>query len=123
MVAQEPREALRTAVGISTRAWLGLDRTGLPVALLGVAGSGVPTVGMPWMVGTADLEDEWVTLARLTPKIVGEMHDLYPVLTNHVDLRNDLAQDWLLWAGFDFIDADLRYGPEERPFLQFSRTR
>lgn len=118
-----PAEALQAALGVSTRAWLGVDRTGLPVAILGVAPSGVPEVGMPWMVGTSELETEWMALARMTPGIVGQMHDLYPVLTNHVDLRNGLAQDWLLWAGFKFIDADPRFGPEQRPFIQFSRTR
>lgn len=123
MTTQEPAEAIRAATAASTRAWLALDRTGLPMGVLGVASSGLPTVGMPWMVGTDGMEREWVAVAKLTPGIIEQMHDEFPVLTNHVDLRNGLSQDWLLWAGFKFIDVDLSFGPEGRPFIQFLRTR
>lgn len=119
----DPAEAVRTSVAVSERAWLMIDRTGLPVGLCGVAAAGVPGVGLPWMIGTEGLEDERLALARQTAGIVAEMHEGFPVLTNFVDARNDAAIDWLLWAGFHLIDADPRYGPEERLFLQFSKSR
>jgi hypothetical protein len=119
----DPGEALMASAAVSSRAWLMVDRTGLPMGVCGVAPSGHPRVGQPWMVGTDDLEAERIALARQTRGVVAEMHEDYPILTNFVDARNDAAIDWLLWAGFHLIDADPRYGPEERLFLQFSKVR
>lgn len=119
----DPKEAIMASAVVSSLGWLLLDRTGLPMGVCGVAPSVAPGVGMPWLVGTEGLHQEAFALARQTRAHVEAMHEWFPVLTNHVDARNDLALDWLLWAGFRLIDADPRYGPEERLFLQFYKSR
>ncbi|WP_109798679.1 hypothetical protein [Novosphingobium meiothermophilum] len=122
-VGGEPAEAVRQSVACSTRCWVGLDRTGLPVVLFGVAPSVIAGVGQPWLVATDASGRERVAFARLSRPYAEEMLEVYPVLTNFVDVRNEAALDWLVWAGFRFIDADPRHGPEKRPFIQFSRSR
>lgn len=116
-------EAMLASLQASSDAWLITDRSHLPIALTGVAPSAVPGVGTPWLVGTPGIRDEASSFARQTRRYVEEMHKDYRVLTNFVDARNTEAIDWLLFAGFNLIDADPRHGPEERLFLQFSRTR
>lgn len=100
-----------------------LDRDNTPVAILGVAPQGFPGVGAPWLIGAEGIEREAMALARQTVAHVDQMLDVYPVLTNHIDARNDLALNWLLWSGFDLIDAKSNYGPEGRLFLQFMKAR
>lgn len=121
--ADPPREALGFSVGQSDLCWLILDRTGLPMGVMGVAPSHHPKVGVPWLIGTPGLEEEGIAVLRQTRKHVDQMQELYPVLTNFVDARNDTSIGWLLWAGFRLIDADLRHGPEKRLFIQFSKSR
>lgn len=121
-VPGDPGEIIRASATASVLGWIILDRTGLPIGLFGAADGGLGRVGIPWMVGTPGLEQEAHALARHTRRYVGEMLRTFPVLTNFVDARNTAALDWLLWAGFHLIDADPRHGPEERLFLQFSRT-
>lgn len=119
----EPDVALLSSVQASSKAWLITDKTGLPIGLFGVAPSAHPDIGTPWLVGTPGLEDDGLSFAKQTRRYVAAMHEDYRVLTNFVDARNDAAIDWLLFAGFDLIDADLRHGPEQQLFFQFSRTR
>lgn len=119
----DPTEIIKASAAASSKAWLLLDRTGLPMGVMGAASSGLPDVGLPWMVGTDAMLLEGLAVGRQTRDHVSEMHEDYRVLTNFVDARNDVSIDWLLWAGFHLIDADPRHGPEERLFLQFSKSR
>lgn len=123
MLGTDPETAMLSSIQASSDAWLVTDRTNLPIALFGVAPSMVPSVGTPWMLGTPGIAAEATSFARQTRRYVEEVQARYRVLTNFVDARNTEAIDWLLFAGFDLIDADTSYGPEERLFLQFSRTR
>lgn len=88
-----------------------------------MAPSAHPDIGTPWLVGTSGLEANGLSFARQTRHYVDALHEDYRVLTNFVDARNDAAIDWLLFAGFNLIDAYPRHGPEARLFFQFSRTR
>ena len=122
-VVGDPQELLMRSAWASTLGWIMLDRTDEPVGVFGVAPQGTPRVGAPWLIGSSGIEREAVALARQTGAHVEQMLQAYPVLTNHIDARNDLALDWLLWAGFDLIDAKANYGPEQRLFLQFMKAR
>jgi len=105
----------------SAQSWIVLDRTGLPIAIFGVTGL-TPEVGFAWFLGTDGVTDEWVAIARQTPKFIRRMHELFPTLYTNVDARNDITVHWLSAAGFTLSDADPAYGPEGRLFLQFVRT-
>lgn len=107
----------------STKSWLILDRTGLPIGIMGVAPH--PTsegLGMAWMVGTDGVAEEALSIARQTRRYVEEMHEDYPILWNFIDARNELSLKWLEWSGFIIADAHLNFGPEGRLFYEFIRT-
>lgn len=115
-------EILLLSTLASSHAWIIVDTSGLPIGICGVAPTFFPDIGTPWMVGTEGIEREALSFIRGTRAVVSDMQAAYPILTNHVDVRNDAAMDWLLWAGFTFTDASPRYGVEGRPFIQFTRT-
>ncbi|WP_139375709.1 hypothetical protein [Sphingopyxis flava] len=119
----DPAEILQASAMGSTLGWVMVNATGLPVALFGVAPHGIPGVGVPWMVATPEALKERLSWARQTRRHVDEMLEVFPTLTNHIDARNDASLDWLLWAGFDLIDAKSNHGPEGRLFLQFMKAR
>lgn len=119
----DPEELISAGVEASSQCWLILDRTGLPIGVMGVAPSGAPGVGLPWMLGTDGVLREGHSIGRQTRHYVDLMQAEYPVLTNFIDARNEVSLAWLYRAGFHLIDADPAYGPEERLFFQFSRTR
>lgn len=121
-VGGDPVAAVALSALASTMAWVVVDRTGLPIAAFGVAPTFFPEIGTPWFVATPGLEPEALRVARGTRRYVAEMHRAYPILTNFVDVRNDLAQDWLLWAGFSFVDVTPRYGAAKVPFIQFTKA-
>jgi len=117
-----PVEVLKQSWAASARAWLILDRTGLPVAAFGVAPALAPDVGVVWMLGTDGVEMEWVAVARQTKAHLEQMHEDFGVLWNFIDARNELSLQWLLRSGFHLIDADAAHGPEKRLFFEFART-
>lgn len=106
----------------STATWLILDDTGLPIGVFGVSSHMVPKVGVAWMLGTPGILKNAHSVARQTRQYVGEMQDLYPILWANVDGRNELSMRWLEWSGFKLMDADANFGPENRLFLQYTRT-
>lgn len=121
--SEDPFWAIYESWEGSTVAWLILDASGLPVGIFGVAPHAALGVGIVWLLGTPELGRGAFTLARQTRHFVAQMQDLYPILWANVDGRNDASLQWLAWAGFALIDADPAFGPEERLFLQYVRTR
>lgn len=119
---EDPFWALVESWDQSTLAFLILDDTGLPIGAFGVAPHAAMKVGIAWLIGTPGIEAAALSVARQTKQFVQELQDIYPVLWANVDARNDLSIRWLEWAGFNMIDADPAFGPEERLFLQFIRT-
>jgi hypothetical protein len=106
----------------SVLSWLIVDEEGLPIGIMGVAPHVLPKLGIPWLLGTPGIETAALSIGRQTLRYVREMQTLFPILSVHVDARNDLSMRWLTWAGFNIIDADPAFGPEARLFLQFART-
>lgn len=118
----DPADALVASVEASTLSFLIVDRSGLPIAVFGVAPHGAPGLGIVWLMGTGGVLSEGLSVARQTRRYVEEMQELYPVLWNFVDDRNEVSIRWLQWAGFKIVDAHPAYGPERRLFYEFTRT-
>lgn len=118
----DPEDILRQSFELSTHAWFILDREDAPIAIFGVAPTASPGVGAVWMLGTDGVEREWVGVARQTRRYLDTMHESYHTLWNHIDARNELSLQWLLWSGFHLIDADPAYGVEGRLFYEFARV-
>lgn len=120
-VGGHPEVALFDSVDNSVRTFLILDRTSLPIGIFGVAAGPTPGLGVVWMMGTDGVLEEALSVARQTRRYVEELHELFPILWNYVDARNELSLKWLEWAGFDITDAHPNHGPEGRLFYEFSR--
>jgi hypothetical protein len=113
-----PEDALLIGIGISTEAWTGLI-DGKPVCIFGVApASMLGGIGVPWMVGTADIDKHAKAFLRRCKSYVKQMLRLYNYLVNYVDSRNTRAIAWLRWLGFTIYDA-APYGFDQAPFHRF----
>ena len=117
-----PEDALVLGIALSSRAWTW--HHGDEVVMVG----GVqphplkPGVGVPWALGSELVrvhKDYWLSQA---PVVVGWMHDLFPVLENHVDSRNHAAIGWLVRAGFTLHDA-VPLRPGGVPFHRFTKEK
>ena len=119
---EDPFWALFESWDASTRSWLIVDDTGLPIGIFGVAPHSAPGVGIAWLLGTEGIEADALSIGRQTRRYVGELNEVFPVLWANVDARNELSMRWLEWSGFKVFDLDPAFGPEGRPFLQYLRT-
>ena len=113
-----PRRVLEYGFNASTFCCAGMIN-GRVVTIFGVApGSMIGGVGIPWLVGTDDLEKYQRTFLRRCRHVVGVMLEVYPRLENYVDSRNHVAKAWLHWLGFRLDDA-APFGLHNMPFHHF----
>lgn len=113
-----PEYALTVGIQTSSAAWTGLV-DGQPVCVFGVApASMLSAVGVPWMVGTSEIDKHAKAFLRRNKSYVNQMLSLYNYLVNDVDSRNTRAITWLKWLGFTIHDAR-PHGPDGVPFHRF----
>lgn len=114
----KPEESLARSLRLSTQAWAGLA-DGRPICLWGVApASLINRIGVPWLLGSDDIETHQVAFLRRSRPMVGEMMETYAVLSNWVDARNRVSMRWLRWLGFTLFPAQ-PFGPDGLPFHRF----
>lgn len=113
-----PEYALRRGIDCSTSSWTGLV-DGRPVCIFGVvSASMLSSTGVPWMIGTSEIDHHAKAFLRRNKAYVDRMSELYNYLVNHVDARNRRAIAWLKWLGFTIHDAQ-PHGPDGLPFHRF----
>ncbi|HFL4765783.1 TPA: hypothetical protein ACG33R_001417 [Escherichia coli] len=117
-----PRRVMEFGLKTSTFSCAGLIN-GRVITIFGVApGSMIGGTGIPWLVGTDDLEKYQRTFLRRCRKVVNAMLTVYPYLENYVDARNHVAKTWLKWLGFELEEA-APYGLHGLPFHRFHMER
>lgn len=113
-----PAYALRRGIACSTLSWTGTV-DGRPVCIFGVApASLLGSVGVPWMIGTQEIDSHAKAFLRRNKAYVEHMAELYNYLVNFVDARNTRAIGWLKWLGFTILEAK-PHGPDGLPFHRF----
>jgi len=113
-----PDYALRRGIACSTLSWTGTV-DGRPVCIFGVApASLLGSVGVPWMIGTQEIDSHAKAFLRRNKAYVEHMAELYNYLVNFVDARNTRAIGWLKWLGFTVHEAKA-HGPDGLPFHLF----
>jgi hypothetical protein len=116
----DTRRTIADAVVVSTHC-LAIETKGRLACLLGVAPLAMAAgIGSPWMLGTDVLDYRSRTLARVARRYFDEVARVYPVLENHVDVRNAASIKLLKWLGCSF-DAPKPYGVAGLPFMRFER--
>jgi len=89
------------------------------VCIFGVApASLLGSVGVPWMIGTQEIDSHAKAFLRRNKAYVERMSELYNYLVNFVDARNTRAIGWLKWLGFTILEAQ-PHGPDGLPFHRF----
>lgn len=120
---QSPADTMARGLDVGAATWTGLLH-GVPVCMFGVTAYSVLLgQGIPWMVGTTDLDhlSAQKALLRCSHEALRKMERLFPeLLFNMVDERNDAAKRWLTWLGFTFLDP-IPFGVDQMPFRPFFR--
>lgn len=118
-------ECMAFGLRFSDQAWTGtID--GEPVCMFGaVPASLLGGVGVPWMVGTTELDmlRAQKALLRESRAALDAMLARYDVLENLVDDRNKAAHRWLRWLGFTVDDKTIQHGPDRLAFRRFKIRR
>lgn len=114
-----PAIALGATYASSVKAWAGLI-DGEVACVFGVSdGDGY---GIPWMLGSPLIEVHQRGFLRRCRGVVEQMQEMFSVLENHVDVRNETAISWLKWLGFDIMEIE-PHGPYKMPFHRFRKVR
>ncbi len=96
--------------------------TGVVGCILGIAPVLDTKIGVPWLVGTDDIEDygrEFVCMGR---ELVEKGLEKYDLLCNYVDARNLRSIEWLKRIGFE-VQAPTPFGKYGLPFHLFIAQR
>lgn len=81
-----------------------------------------PRVGIPWMLGTPEM-DKWpVVIMKVSKACVEDMLKVYHELINWVHADNKRAIAWLKHLGFE-VGEPAPYGPRNAQFCQFRQRR
>lgn len=116
---QSPLECLRESIAVTDKPETILVR-GVPAAICGVSKiPGVPDIGIPWMLGTGDVEKAPVAFGKLCKEWIERKRRKWPLLTNYTDARCTQTHRWLEWLGFA-LDEPAPFGVEQMPFRRFS---
>lgn len=78
---------------------------------------------VPWMLGTDRMEEIKLSIVRHSKSLLDQVLTLYPILSNWVDVRNEMSIKWLKWLGFTLSDEPMPYGPKSMPFYYFKKIR
>lgn len=117
-----PREALHMSLR-NSRASVAALADGVPFAIFGVAPrSALSETGIPWLLGSDDIEQHRRAFLRHGRVFVAAMLDMYPHLENYVDARNTTSIEWLKWLGFDILPAT-PFGVYRMLFHKFEMRR
>ena len=107
-------------LGAHTGAHVGMA-DGVPFCVFGVSqASLIGSVGIPWMVGTVELDHHAYGFLKHCRPVVDRWADRFDLLVNYVDARNTRAIRWLKWLGFEFGEPE-PYGWLGMPFIRFWR--
>lgn len=116
-----PEEALRTGLSHSG----GRTNTiclsnGMPVGMYGVVPTGIPRVGLVWMLASIRINTVSRQFLRESRGAVQELLEGYDLAFNFTDARNKVHHRWIKWAGFTIFKEHQNFGVERRPFLEFA---
>lgn len=117
-----PRQVLLESAGLSSHAYLILDRDQNPIAAFGAAPYPLDGVGVVWMLGTEGVDREALAIGRATKATFEMLNEAYPMaLWNYIDDRNKTSMRWLRWGGFKVVSTK-SMGPHGLTFHLFARS-
>jgi len=118
-----PKEAIQTSLMASQglgKAYIAYVNES-PEVLFGVSGSNTIGVGHPWLLGSSAISELPIRFVRLSLRFIKEFQEIFPILTNIIDLRNTIYLKWLEHMGFRIIKEYPNTGPGRITVAQFVR--
>ncbi len=122
MSGRSALEAAQHSVQHATPGWAGLV-DGTCVCVFGASPSLVEDAGVPWLLGSQELDDLPLSLARRSRLYVHRMLDQFPYLYNLVDARHEASLRWLKWCGFRILEPAEPRGRNGELFHYFEMRR
>lgn len=114
----KPFDAIDAAVENSVACWVGTFRSE-PIVIFGVCRESLlGDMGVPWLIGTPEIENHQVAFLRHSRKYFVRMAKAFPRLENYVWVGNKSAIQWLKWLGFN-MDPPARHGLGQAEFMKF----
>ncbi|WP_031479362.1 hypothetical protein [Maridesulfovibrio frigidus] len=83
---------------------------GVPHAVLGVIPGRIEGVGIPWLVGTSDVDENPLPFARISLSVLELMQSDFPTFETFVCARNRTSTLWHRWCGFKFEPEKIKLG-------------
>jgi hypothetical protein len=112
------REVLETSIAWSPFCWAA-ELEGRLISIWGfVPESMLGDTAIPWMLGTDDISRIPGALTRIAKGHIAQVRETYPLLVNHVDVRNTASWRWLKRLGFTLREP-APFGLEGLPFYRF----
>lgn len=119
---QSPEAVLLCGVSYGRPCLSFVDPEGNLAGMFGVTPTGVPEIGVVWLLSSDAVERYPMHFLRRCKPWVEKFNDMYPILTNFVDQRNEVHVRWLRWLGFKFLRL-VEYGVEQLPFYEIVRVK
>lgn len=118
---EDPITALEASVEASDQVWMFFG-DGEPLCISGVAPI-TESIGAPWLLCTDKIHEvEKKTFWMCSKELMNVFQEHYHVLTNYVDVRNEVAARWLQGLGFEEKET-IPYGHSRLPFTRFEYVR
>lgn len=95
---------------------------GKAIAVYGLGSSATNLVGLPWLLGTDQLDQLGTAFVRESRAIVDEMLAASPALVNFVHANNEKSLRWLGWLGFHLVEP-VTIAATGEPFVPFWAAR
>lgn len=119
MVGEHNVEAeIRRTVGTSAPGYVAWASDKM-ICIFGVVPLSIVTGrGMPWLLGTDEMERHPGAVMRISSRYIRGMAATFSHLSNHVDARNTRSVKWLRRLGFTVHEPE-PFGPYGAPFHRF----
>lgn len=116
----KPDDALDLTLSLAVASWSGFVGDEL-ICVFGISRrSQLSDVGVPWLVGTDAIGDNYRPFARLSRDYYSRFSRAFPQMENYVLADNVVTVRWLKWLGFD-MGEPTPHGFARAPFIRFSK--
>lgn len=119
-----PFDALSHGLAVSTPCYTLVDRSGVPIGMMGITKGSYTNSGIIWLLGTKGIEDNSMAFLRNSKPVLDQLftNTGYGLLYNYTYVKNELHHKWLRWLGFTFLRT-ITLPTTGKEFIEFVKLR